>query len=355
MESYRVIGLMSGTSLDGLDIALCNFTHEGGQWDYEILASETITYAAELESQLRDAASLSALDFSLLHVAFGDFMGRQVGIFLAKNGLDADLIGSHGHTIFHQPEKRLSVQIGSGAALLAACGIETVCDFRSVDVALGGQGAPLVPIGDQLLFKKYDFCLNLGGIANISFESDGIRRAYDVCPCNLVLNALSARMGFVYDEGGKIGASGSLHLGLLSALSEYAYYHLPIPKSLGLEHIEKDFFPLLARFDLPVQDVLRTLYEHIAMQIGIAVEQEQKSGSPSLFISGGGAFNNFLLSRIRQHSAAEIILPDAQTIQFKEALIFAFLGVLRKRHETNCLQSVTGSSQNHSGGCIYSL
>ena len=355
MEVFQVIGLMSGTSMDGLDIALCKFMFDEGRWDYEILAAETISYSSALESRLQNASAMNALDFSLLHVEYGEFLGLHCRDFLRRNEMQADLIGSHGHTIFHQPEKKLSLQIGSGAAILAASRIETVCDFRSLDVALGGQGAPLVPIGDKLLFSEYDFCLNLGGIANISFDVDGKRRAYDVCPCNIPLNAFALELGHDYDEGGKAGASGMPHEGLLEALNTCEYYKKSLPKSLGIEQIRANFFPLFDKFNLSPYDKLRTLYEHIAIQIGKAILGSGIKENARILISGGGAYNDFLISRIRNYSPAEVIIPDAHTIQFKEALIFAFLGVLRKRNEVNCLQSVSGSSEDHSGGCIYSL
>lgn len=355
MEVYQVIGLMSGTSMDGLDIALCKFIHDEGRWRYEILAAETISYSSSMESRLQKASGLSALDFSLLHVEYGEFLGLQCRDFLKRNHMQADLIGSHGHTIFHQPEKKLSVQIGSGAAILAASRIETVCDFRSLDVALGGQGAPLVPIGDKLLFSEYDFCLNLGGIANISFDVDKKRRAYDICPCNIPLNTFATKIGFPYDEGGKSGASGILHQGLLEALNAYEYYQKGFPKSLGIEQIKAGFFPVFDKFNLSPYDNLRTLYEHIAIQIGKSILDSGIKGNTRILISGGAAYNDFLINRIRNYSPAEVIIPDANTIEFKEALIFAFLGVLRKRNDVNCLHSVSGSSEDHSGGCIYSL
>jgi anhydro-N-acetylmuramic acid kinase len=355
MEEYRVLGLMSGTSMDGLDLALCKFIHAKGSWQYRILCAETISYPTSLETRLRNAYSLPAPDFALLDVEFGDYMGKQCKSFLEKHGMGADLISSHGHTIFHQPEKKLSVQIGSGAAILAASRIETVCDFRSLNVALGGQGAPLVPIGDKLLFAEYDFCLNLGGIANISFDKEGLRRAFDICPCNILLNHFASELGFAYDEGGRLGASGKLHEDLLESLNEAEYYKKSFPKSLGIEDIRAAFFPIFKRYDLSPADNLRSMYEHIAVQTGKAIRQAGKQEKTKVLISGGGAFNDFLIGRIRDYSFTEVIIPDTITIQFKEALIFAFLGVLRKRNETNCLQSVTGSSEDHTSGCIYSM
>ncbi len=349
MNSYRVVGLMSGTSLDGVDLALCRIEIKKGKWEYEIECAETISYTLRQRNNLAGLSDVPAVKFAEEHVSFGRFLGGAVKDFLKINKSKADFISSHGHTIFHQPKKIFTTQIGDGAALSAACGLPVVCDFRSADVALGGQGAPLVPIGDQLLFGSYSHCLNLGGIANISFVKTGRRTAFDICPVNIVLNALAMKRGSGFDNGGRLAGKGSIQRELLSKLNSIAYYKKSFPKSLGREDIENYFFKALNYHKSSIEDKLRTFCEHIAIQISNAIKD--KSGS--VLVTGGGAYNSFLMERIKAHCRLNIVIPDRQTIEFKEALIFAFLGVLRWRNEVNCLSSVTGAQRDSSGGAIY--
>ena len=347
---YKAIGLMSGTSLDGLDLAFCEFILENNRWNYKIECAETIPYSVYWKDVLSNLESGSALDFVTADVEFGHLMGKFTRDFIERNALVPDFIASHGHTIFHQPGKRITSQIGRGSAIAAETGLPVICDFRSLDVALGGQGAPLVPIGDDLLFHEYDFCLNIGGFANISFHTEGKRIAYDICPANIVMNHLASKSGQEYDADGMLAKSGTVHPKILNALNELSYYKLPFPKSLGREWVVQHILPLLENSGLPTTDLLATFCEHIAQQVATAVETKR---SAKMLITGGGAFNRFLVSRISQYAVPEIILPDANTINFKEALIFAFLGVLRKCKEVNCLRSVTGAAKDSSGGAIY--
>lgn len=341
---------MSGTSLDGLDIAFCEFVEEVGTWTYKIQCAETIPYTTEWKTALSVIGSGSAADFVTTDVEYGHLTGRLTRDFIERNNIRADFIASHGHTVFHQPERKITSQVGRGSAIAAETGLPVVCDFRSKDVALGGQGAPLVPIGDDLLFHEFDFCLNIGGFANISFQSGGKRIAYDVCPANILLNQLALQEGFDYDPEGRMAAGGIVDKILLDTLNLLPYYMQPFPKSLGREWVVQHILPLLNSSGLPVRDLLATICEHIAIQV--AASAGQKNGN-RLLITGGGAFNAFLVSRIRHHATPEIIIPDAPTINFKEALIFAFLGVLRWRNEPNCLRSVTGALADSSGGAIY--
>ena len=341
---------MSGTSLDGLDIAFCEFSRDDNLWMHKIQCAETIPYPVEWKKSLSNLENGSALDFVTTDVEYGHYLGRLARDFIAKNNLFPDFIASHGHTIFHQPDRRITSQIGRGSAIAAETGLPVVCDFRSVDVALGGQGAPLVPVGDTLLFNEFDFCLNIGGFANISFQTADTRIAYDVCPANIVMNQLALQAGFEYDPCGMLAASGTVNLQLLQTLNALPYYSLDFPKSLGKEWAVQNIFPLLKTSSQSVNDLLATFCEHIAMQVAAAggANKDRK-----LLITGGGAFNDCLIRRIRHHAAPEIMIPDKLTVNFKEALIFAFLGVLRWRNEINCLKSVTGAVKDSSAGAIY--
>ena len=341
------LGIMSGTSLDGIDLALCRFTEKKGQWHYDILDSETIGYPIEWEQKLRTAHKLDAVDFLLLHNEYGKFLGSVVNNFL-EGKIIPDIISSHGHTIFHQPDKEFTFQLGSGASIAATALITTVCDFRTLDVALGGKGAPLVPIGDKLLFHEYDYCLNLGGFANISFEDNNGRIAFDVCPVNLVLNDLASQKHLLFDIDGEIGASGKIDLSLLDALNSLEYYEQQRPKSLGREWVEQHINPLLTNSGLSVEDQAATYYEHIAYQISKVVGPAGK-----LLCTGGGTKNKFLTNKLIEKNVSQITIPENDLIDFKEALIFAFLGVLRFIGHVNCLSSVTGAKINNIGGIIY--
>jgi len=351
-QKYRVIGLMSGTSLDGVDLAHCVFHLADGRWSFEIKEAETVSYSDSWKSRLASLPSKSAMEFVAADREYGDYLGQLVKKFISNNHLQVDFVSSHGHTIFHQPEKRITSQIGSGAALAAACGLPVVCDFRSLDVALGGQGAPLVPVGDRLLFSDYDYCLNLGGIANISFEKNSERIAFDICPANMPLNALAQMEGQAYDKDGALARKGYIHETLLNNLNSLDYYSLAYPKSLGREWVEDKFFPLLNTNSLSIADRLCTCCEHIAIQIANVIKSNGDTGK--LYITGGGAFNKFLVERISEHLSSQIMLPEAKLVNYKEALIFAFLGVLRWRGENNCLKSVTGASKDSCSGAVYS-
>ncbi len=347
--TYSAIGLMSGTSLDGLDLAYCRFTLENFRWQYHIEAAETLPYPEKWRSRLDGAWRLSGPELMQLHVEYGHYIGQKTVHFIQKYRLSPNLVASHGHTAFHQPERGFTLQVGEGAAIASYLDCPLISDFRSMDVALGGQGAPLVPVGDALLFPDYAYCLNLGGIANISYPEREIRVAYDICPVNMALDHLADEAGKAYDENGAIAAGGRLDPELLQRLNAIAFYRDLPPKSLGKEWFERTFLPVMREFsELPLADRMQTAVEHAAMMIARACKRPGK-----LLLTGGGAFNEQLVNRIKTHSVATVIVPDAQLIAFKEALIFAFLGVLRLRKETNCLASVTGASADHIGGAIY--
>jgi len=352
MQTYHVIGLMSGTSLDGLDLARCRFDFDGGRWRYAILEAVTYAYDEDWKNRLSGLFQATAVDYARTHAGFGRYCGRLVTRFLEETATGpADFVASHGHTVFHRPAEGFTSQVGEGAALAAACGLPVVCDFRTTDVALGGQGAPLVPVGDRLLFSEYSYCLNLGGIANISYEAGGRRIAYDVCPCNLLLDFAAAKAGKAYDEDGRLAASGSADAALLAALDNLPFYQKAPPKSLGREELEADFLPVIEQAGLPPADLLHTLCIHIAGRIAAATKQA--AADATLLITGGGAFHRFLVDAIRRAGGIRVHVPDEQTVKYKEALIFALLGVLRMRTEANGLSAVTGASRDSCGGAVY--
>lgn len=349
-STYQVLGVMSGTSLDGLDLVLCRITASLSGYESEILEAETIPYTKDMQLKLMRAPERSGLELAQLNVDFGTFIGQECKSFLQKHQFTADFISSHGHTVFHQPEKKLTLQIGDGAAIAAHSGITTVCDFRTMDVALGGQGAPLVPIGDELLFNEYDYCLNIGGIANISYKKDNKRIAFDICPANIVLNNLSRKLGLEFDKEGLLGAKGTLVPELLNQLNSLSFYDQKPPKSLGFEWIEQYVFPLLENSETSIENQLRTLYEHISIQIKRSIPDK---ANHQILITGGGAKNNFLINLLKSQLQCEVVVPDARTIEFKEGLIFALLGVLRIEEKVNCLKEVTGASSDNIGGAVY--
>jgi anhydro-N-acetylmuramic acid kinase len=347
-NTIKAIGVMSGTSLDGMDIAAVEFWIEKKNWNFRLIEAKTISYSKEWENNLKQSPTLSGEELTHLHSKYGKFIGDQINTFILRTGFAPDLIASHGHTVFHQPEKGYTLQIGNGADISAVTQTLTISDFRTGDVALGGQGAPLVPIGDMLLFSEFDYCLNLGGFANISYEKENRRLAFDNCPANFVLNHFAEKVGMPYDKGGELGRKGHINTELLEKLNQIPFYKSTAPKSLGREWVENEFFPILNQFNISDSDKLRTAYEHIALQICNAV-----SGNGKMLITGGGAFNSFLIERIKTLTTTEIVIPDKEIIDFKEAIIFAFLGVLRINNINNCLASVTGARKDSSGGVIF--
>jgi len=349
-KKYKVIGVMSGTSLDGLDIALCSFQYENESWQFGVDDAITVRYSKEWKVKLENAQHLNALDFIQLHHRYGAFIGEQVKAFI-KNYDEIDFIASHGHTVFHKPEEDTTFQVGCGAYIAAKSGLKTISDFRTLDIALGGQGAPLVPIGDRLLFADYDACINIGGFANISFNEGEQRTAYDICPVNFVLNHfMETEFTVPFDDKGKEGRKGKVHNALLSELNHLVFYQQGGPKSLAREWVENKFWPVLNQFDISITDKITTCYAHFADQIAKIINDYQFK---NVLFTGGGAYNEYLLELIQERCKAELIIPDNNIVEYKEALIFAFLGVLRYEQEVNCLKSVTGAVKDNSGGCIY--
>lgn len=388
---YKVIGLMSGSSLDGLDIAYVELQEQQSTqrqgpraWGYTLLQTVTDPYPPAWRRRLAGATGLSALDYQLLHVEYGRYLGERVLAFIEAHGLHyrVQLISSHGHTTFHDPARRMTAQLGDGAAIAATTSINVVSDLRAMDVALGGQGAPIVPIGERLLLSGYAYFLNLGGIANISYgasvggagASATHSLAFDICPANRVLNALAELEGKAFDAGGAMAATGRVDERLLERLNALEYYGLAYPKSLANEFGTETVLPMVLQAELSTADALRTYVEHVAVQVGRAVgrlggtgvaksgdEQLARGGDgtrPKMLVTGGGAHNSFLMERLREHleSAAtgvEVVVPEAQLVDCKEALVMALMGVLRWREENNVLSSVTGASRDSIGGAVW--
>jgi len=355
MKQFRILGMMSGTSLDGLDLALAELNQQHGQWNYRLLATRGLPYDPALRERLEASIAWPAADLLAFHAEYGAWLGSQARKFLEATGLEADAVASHGHTIHHQPGRGFTFQLGCPQGLALACGLPVVGDFRSLDIALGGQGAPLVPIGDRLLFGAYDFCLNLGGISNISFEREGRRIAFDIGIANMLLNPLSRAAGLQYDAGGSLARGGQLIPGLLHALNALPYYRQPFPKSTGYEWFSAEIRPLLEAHPDQPENLLRTATEHIAGQVAAQVLQLSGGKPVQVLVTGGGAFNTYLLERMREKAGERVewVVPDGELVNYKEALVFALLGALRLQGETNVLASVTGASRDSCSGVLY--
>lgn len=350
---------MSGSSLDGLDIVYTELHENGGQWSFEILEAECYPYSREWADKLRNAIHLSALEYQLLHTEYGRFLGTSVNRFISDKGLDykVALVASHGHTTFHHPEKGMTAQLGDGATIAAVTKGIVVSDLRALDVAFGGQGAPIVPIGEVALFPEFRHFLNVGGIANLSVGSDSGTVAFDVCAANRVLDLLVNSLGKEYDAGGAIAASGQVNAALLEKLNSLDYYRRPYPKSLANSFGTDTVFPLLTEAGLPVADALATYVEHMAIQVKESLLQTATNTTDSrLLVTGGGAFNTYLMQRLSAALAplgVEVIVPEAKIVQYKEALVMAFIGVLRWRQEYNVLPTVTGAERGSIGGALW--
>jgi anhydro-N-acetylmuramic acid kinase len=349
-NKLRVLGVMSGTSLDGLDLAMCEFEKDVTDYKFNILLSKTIEYSPDRKNKLANVQHLSSNEYFHFNHLFGKFIAKEINLFLNDFSEKPDAIASHGHTIFHQPHLGFTTQLGCGATIAANTGITTVCDFRSLDVANGGQGAPLVPIGDKLLFGNYDACLNIGGIANISFEKQNNRIAFDVCFANMALNYLAEKLGRAYDENGNFASKGKVNEDLLKQLNETLHSKNKI--SLAREQFEKLVVPILNKNTFAIEDVLATFCGHVATEISAVLNENKLK---NVLVTGGGAYNKFLIDTLKQKFKGEIILPNDQIIQFKEALIFAFLGYLRLQEKTNTLKSVTGAKSDSIAGAVYKM
>ena len=350
-EKYTIIGVMSGTSLDGVDLAHIVFTVKNNKWDFQILESETVSYSIDWLNKLKIAVGFSEAALEKLNQDYTQLLAGIISDFIEKYEIkDLDAVSSHGHTILHQPQNGFTLQIGNLPEIATLINQTVVCDFRVQDVELGGQGAPLVPIGDRILFSEYEYCMNLGGFSNVSFEQNNKRIAFDISPVNTVLNFYANQLGLDYDDKGSISRTGICNKDLLNELNALDFYQKKHPKSLGFEFVKETVLPIIEKYSIPIEDKLHTFTEHVALQIALALPN--KNGS--LFITGGGAYNDFLIERVQYHlPKMKLIIPSAKILEFKEALIFALLGVLKLRGEINVLSSVTGAKTDHSSGVIY--
>lgn len=357
---YKVIGLMSGSSLDGLDIVFAEFQENAGAWSFQIIASDCYAYEEEWKEKLKNAPLLNAKDYQLLHSAYGHFTGMLVNRFIEEKELHYKVafIASHGHTSFHFPQQKMTAQLGDGAAIAAVTGLPVVSDLRTMDIAFGGQGAPIVPIGEKFLFPGFDLFLNIGGIANISFKKEESYLGFDICPANRVLNALAAKIGKDYDANGEMAAMGNVHQELLEKLDTLDFYQQDPPKSLDNSFGADEVYPLIRSFALTHNDSLRTYVEHIVIQIKNAISKnyQQPTVNCQLLVTGGGAYNTFLMERLKEELKTiniEMAIPGKEIIEYKEALIMAFIGVLRWRQENTVLSSVTGATRDSIGGAVW--
>lgn len=340
---------MSGSSLDGVDIALCTFIRKSGKWSFEINKAATYPYSEEWQLKLKELHRKSKSEIVSTDMAYGRLLSEMISDFLKSESDKPDLIASHGHTIFHEPEKGYTLQIGNGQIIADTTGILTINNFRQQDIELSGQGAPLVPIGDELLFNDYNSCLNIGGIANISFKEKEQRLAFDVCPANQLLNYLSRQLGTPFDKGGAFAQLGKLDKQLFDLLNQDTYYQKKRPKSLSNQYVTDAFISQLEVSEAPIEDKLYTVVKHIACQVNRSVAHLPAG---NLLITGGGAHNKFLIKAIQLETGLNIIIPDDLMVDYKEALIFALMGVLRRKKEINCLASVTGARRDSCCGII---
>lgn len=349
--TYNIIGVMSGTSRDGIDLAYVQFDFKAQKWSFRFIKTETLAYSKAWEKRLGEADQFDTEQIKSLDKEYTIHLAGKINSFIAKNHIvKIDAVCSHGHTIFHQPDKNYTLQIGNFPEISDLVNQKVICDFRTQDVQLGGQGAPLVPIGDRLLFSDYDACINLGGFANISLEQNNTRIAYDICAVNTVLNFYANTLGFSYDDKGQLAQDGKISGALLNQLNALPFYKEKPPKSLGIEWIKAVVIPLIESSSLSAKDILATYTEHIAQQL---VKALPSSGKPKILITGGGAYNDFLINRLKNLTPCSIIVPDKTLVDYKEALIFGLLGILKMRGEVNVLKSVTGAPRNHCAGFIY--
>ena len=350
MKQYHAIGLMSGTSFDGLDIVYCSFEHKK-HWGFKIIHSECVKYSKTWISKILNAKDLNAKDFLILNKEYGHYLGEKVNFFIKKHKItELNCISSHGHTIFHEPNNGLTFQLGCGAAIASTTNKKVISDFRKFDVSIGGQGAPLVPFGDELLFNNYSYCLNLGGIANISYSEKETRIGGDLTFANMASNFLAQKMGSDFDNNGEIAASGTVNNELLSQLNSNAFFKKQMPKSLAREDFENWFSTIFqANKQITVPDQLATLGLHLTNTISNAITKNKRD----VLITGGGAHNKYWINLLKNKYNIECILPSKEIINFKEALIFAFLGLIRLERKTNILSSVTGASRDNIGGIIH--
>ena len=349
-NSINVIGLMSGTSLDGVDICLVSFKKSDNK-KFNIIYNKTFEYEEIWAKKLKESIFLNKKQLNKLDIEYGTLLSDYIKEFIKEFSITKiDLISSHGHTIFHKPEKGITLQIGNGKTINKSTKIQVISDFRTQDVSYQGQGAPLVPIGDLNLFSNYKFCLNLGGFSNISIKDSSGIKAFDICPVNTVLNHYSNKLGYAFDKDGALSKKGGINIDLLNKLNKMSFYRKTGPKSLGIEFVNSKVLPLIEKFSLKPEDVLITYIEHISDQLNRSISEFSKN---KMLITGGGTYNKTLIDSIKRKVKCELVVPEKKIIDFKEAMIFAYMGLLKSKGKNNCLKSVTGAIKDHSSGRIF--
>lgn len=364
MATYQVIGLMSGSSLDGIDLAWCSFTFSPTAPEqllrWELHQGATVAYSADWQEQLRRAPQLSGRELWRLHTNLGLLYGREIAAFMEQNDVQANFVASHGHTVFHFPEQQTTTQIGDGAAMAGILKLPVIDQFRTQDMALGGQGAPLAPLADKYLFSDYFACLNLGGIANISVQSPRGYIAFDITGANQVLDALVQEVGLTYDDEGRLARSGRIIPELLDQANNLSFLQQQPPKSLGNDWVQERLLPLFQNQNQPLADRLCTLVTHVAKQIAKSLQEVADaeglhlSAQQQLMVAGGGGFNHFLCEQIAEAiSPLQLAIAGPDIIAYKEAVLMALAGALRWQQQPNVLPSVTGASRAVSGGAVH--
>lgn len=356
MNKYNIIGIMSGSSMDGVDLAHCTITKDGGSYDFKINLGKTIEFNENWRVRLSQLRKQSALNYVKTDIFFGYYLGELCNNFIQENNLEVDFIASHGHTAFHNPSKGITSQVGDGQSISALTNLPVVTDFRRMDVAKLGEGAPLVTLADELLFSEYDFCLNLGGFANISYKENENRVGYDICANNILLNRIARDLGQPYDKDGKIADSGSIIYELLDKLNDIEYYSKPYPKSLNRDWINKELWHIVRSYrETSLEDRMTTLVDHIAGQIGKNIDNlcGGDASGKRVLVTGGGAFNSTLIDYIKSHTEAEIIIPEESIVNYKESLAFALLGTLRIENKENIIAHGTGANANSIAGALH--
>lgn len=364
-STYQIIGLMSGSSLDGIDLAHCSFESHGKNLHWKLNAASTLPFSKEWTNKLLELTQSNSKTLLAAHAAFGRYLGEQVNHFLQEQQLNCDIVASHGHTIFHYPEEQFTFQLGDGAAIAATTGIPTIDRFRAMDMAFGGQGAPVAPIVDRYLFEGYDYYLNIGGIANISAPIRDHRMvAFDIGGANQILDALAQIDGHSYDDKGKIAASGTPIPMLYDQINALPYFSESYPKSLGNDWVLDQQTSVYLQHTGKTADKLSTACKQLAYQTAKAIlqiqnQEKQQKSAYKMLVTGGGAWNTFLIQQIRDACQKvcnlAIHIPSDEIIGFKEAILMALMGYLRMTKQNNCLATATGATQDSVSGSLHHI
>lgn len=361
MKSYKVIGVMSGSSLDGVDLAYCEFRLDGKQIDFDLLIAETIPFDEKWISRLQYLPTQNALTFAKTHVYFGHYLGELLNDFIKRCEIKPDFIASHGHTIFHDPDRRFTTQIGEGGAIAAITKRTVVCDFRTQDVAINGEGTPIAPAADRYLFSEYDLMMNIGGIANVTCNAKGKYIAFDTSAANQILNVLANFRDLEYDKNGELAAQGTVIPSILEALEGLGYFKQSYPKSIANSWVRERILPIFIENEASIEDKLHTAVEHIATETAAAIKgifrkEKLPKKEYRLLVTGGGGFNGFLIKKIQEKVlplGVKVEVPEPEIIEYKEAILMGLMGVLRMEERVNCFSSVTGARRDTVGGAVY--